>query len=266
MHSYNEQAINGFFIDGAGIAHPPDRTLTSLTPLLPTTEAEAVDCILYVNGIKTDYERHFGDMQALANSGAAVIGLHDSTEGGSADALRFFQSRYTAKETPAIVTLRNCIRKALSSGQPLHLAGHSRGAQNIAVALALEITHCLNQHGSTITRERATLLKVETFGGAAPFYPDGPQYIHMDNIFDPVSSIYGLLSKHGLTRKGTSPGANAIHIRLRTANLNFKSFITANSDAGVDSIDRLVHNPRSIYFSRRIPFAAAIARGNIELP
>lgn len=265
MHQYSEQSINGFFIDGAGVAHPPDSKLDSLTPLLPTTEVKVVDLILYVNGIKTDYERHFGDMQALANSGAAVIGLHDSTEGGCVDALRFFQSRYTLKETPVISTLRSCIGSALSNGQPLHLAGHSRGAQNIALALITEITACANQHGSTATRERTALLKVETFGGAAPFYPDGPQYLHMDNIFDPVSSIYGLLRKRGLSRTSTSPGANSVHISLRAANLNFMDHKTASSDPGLGIIDRLVHNPRSIYFSRRIPFTAAIERGNVQL-
>lgn len=35
-------------------------------------------------------------------------------------------------------------------------------------------------------------IRVETFGGAAPSYPNGPQYVHYVNRGDPVGMLVGL--------------------------------------------------------------------------
>ena len=214
----------------------------------------------------TDLERHFGDMQALANSGAAVIGLHDSTGGRGDDVAEFFSDRYGLGASSTIQTLLLVIQDSIKNNKALHLAGHSRGAQKLGLSL-LKTEQLLREESPDADAAHILQsLKVETFGGAAPRFPDGPQYIHMDNLFDPVSKIYGLLSSFGLTRKGAHPGRNAVSINLKVANLKLETLLNKGEvDSGIDLIDRAVHNPRSIYFPRRIPFAAAKERGSCTL-
>jgi hypothetical protein len=221
---------------------------------------------LYVNGILTDLERHFGDMQALANSGAAVIGLHDSTEKAHGDVLQFFSDRYKLSESGTIQSLLSVLRNSVKSNTALHLAGHSRGAQKIGLALLALEEELLTEQSKEAVQTALAHLQIETYGGAAPRYPDGPQYVHMNNFFDPVSKVYGLLSSFGLSRGAAYPGKGAVNITLRTINLELETILNkGDTDAGMSIIDRMVHNPRSIYFSRRLPFAQSRERGSFEL-
>jgi hypothetical protein len=49
--------------------------------------------------------------------------------------------------------------------------------------------------------EKLGLVSVETFGGAAASYPDGPKYVHYINRADKVPSVFGLIRK-GATEVG----------------------------------------------------------------
>ena len=95
-----------------------------------------------------------------------------------------------------------------------------------------------------LTRARTeTLLsrvRVETFGGAAGAYPNGPQYVHYVNRLDPVSTLFGL---GPVANRLVAPGSGAVVRRF-----------TERDDA---------HGFNETYLSRRVPFEQA-RRGRFD--
>jgi pimeloyl-ACP methyl ester carboxylesterase len=85
----------------------------------------------------------------------------------------------------------------LRAGREVHLVGHSQGALITASALQ-QVKDYLNRPSwlggpsgseAAALKERFNQIKVESYGGAAGSWPQGPQYVHYVNPRDPVNLV-----------------------------------------------------------------------------
>ena len=161
--------------------------------------------IIYVNGISTSLPMAFCNMQAVSNeSRKEVVGIYNATDGNLNDVLQAIGDKWTVGSNPAVTTLKAEMIAAVNAEEERHFIGDSHGALIISRALA-------ELHDSLVAQEmneadiKASFgrFKIETFGGAAWQYPDGPQYVHYINDHDPVPFHFGLTA-HGLTESERS--------------------------------------------------------------
>ncbi len=159
--------------------------------------------LIYVNGANHRVDWTLPELHLLAQqTGGPVIGVYNATEGGRVpDALH--DARQGAA-SPPVATLATAILQRLGSGGAIHLKANSQGAIHLRHALeqvraalsarllAYEVAHSLHR------------IRVETAGGAAARWPDGPRYVHYVNLRDPVPKRVGVLSR------GAHPGAGAV--------------------------------------------------------
>lgn len=255
-----ERQADGSFLGAGGKLYPPGTPLELIEPVLPDNGAAVIDRVVQVNGIMTDLERHLGDMQALANTGASVIGIHNSTDGLGGDIREYFSDKMRIGQSQPVTTLAELIYAAVSKGEELHLVGHSQGA--LMVSRALAIVHrrlCQEQWIDSESSSRAfEHLKIETYGGGAHEYIDGPQYVHVDNHLDPVPQLFGLGKLASALNWRSHPGRGAVQHQLADYNSQWREILlNCFNDKGPWLIDKLVHGPRTIYFPLRVPFEQA---------
>lgn len=257
-----ERDSDGHFLAGNGQVHPPSVSWRDLPPMLPDNGAPVSDRVIFVNGICTDCKRQYGDMRALANSGAAVIGLHNSTFGPAADVLEYLGDRLGAGHSPTIRTLMGIIRESAISASPLHIVCHSQGALMVGQALTRSQDALMSERG--IGREEAEKrfahMRIETYGGGAAFYPNGPQYVHVDNQLDPVCAFLGLGPIARMVNPRTAGGRDAVYRDLTIVNRDRDAWLR-RGPAEPSIVDRVVHGLRTIYFPNRISFDRARAEG-----
>lgn len=191
-------------------------------------------------------------MQGLANTGAAVVGVHNATEGMGKDLLECVLNKLDCGDTPAIDTLARLVARALESDRPVHLVGHSQGALIIARALQI-VGAALRESGLQPAEVKGVLqrIEVETYGGASQSYVDGPRYTHVVNKADVVPMLTGV-------------GLDAFNPFGRTGDgAVVKTFVEAHvprdlppARDGVTwqaarAIDQAVHGPRDVYWQHR---------------
>lgn len=201
----DDTAYDGAFIGADGRAYPAGTPISQIPPVRPQS-GEPNGTYIYVNGISNDKGQQYAAMQAIANtSGAQVIGIHNSTQGALTDIGQSAGDKFDIGKNPAVDALANTIYDAMQSGQPIHLVGHSQGALITSRALTQVQQRLRLEDGlsKAEAERRMGLIQVETFGGAAWSYPDGPRYDHYVNRLDPVPM--GL----GLGAPGANPGRGA---------------------------------------------------------
>lgn len=164
-----------------------------VAPVLPDNGAEVRESVILVNGIMTDIALQQADMQGLANTGAAVVGVHNATEGMTKDLLACVLNKLNRGDTRAIDTLARLTANALESDRPVHLIGHSQGALIIARALQI-VSGALSEGGMSAAASKGVLgrITIETYGGASQSYVDGPRYTHVVNKADVVPMLTGV--------------------------------------------------------------------------
>ncbi len=148
--------------------------------------------VVMVNGIMTDLDLQRADLQAMANLGYRVVGIHNATAGLMADLGQCVQDKLDLGDNKAVDTAADMIRKAVFQDKPLHLVGHSQGALIVSRALG-RVTQEIVADG--LTREQAAQslahIQVTSLGGAAWTYPEGPTYHHFYNDRDIVPTLMG---------------------------------------------------------------------------
>jgi len=163
-----------------------------------------------VNGQDTSTRDQTDQLQPIANeTGAEVIGIHNSTDGGWNDTVESGQGKLAGLESAPVKTLSDNIVADLDAGKPVHVFSHSEGALITSQALG-EVHDALQRRGLSEDQIRDTLsrVQVETFGGAATTYPvDGPQYRHYVNDDDLVGQLTGQ-GPIGHEVFGADPGQN----------------------------------------------------------
>lgn len=242
---------NGTILGADGVFSPMS-DLEGIRPVLPDNGKAPVEYVVLMNGIMTDVDRHLGDMQALANTGAAVFGVHNATEGLVRDLYECVQDKVDMADSAPANTVARLVTTALVDNRPIRLIGHSQGAITLSNAIG-RIRGALEHEGvpEAEISQLLSLITVETFGGAAYSFPDGPNYRHYVNKADVIPMLAGV----GLDRfnPAGSMGARA----------ELRQFFELNSPGGwpeaseglawrfARTVDKVVHGPRDVYFRYR---------------
>jgi hypothetical protein len=192
-----DKQFDGHFVGANGQTFPPGTPLTEIPAVTPTGGARNKETLIYVNGIRTGVAGQANSLQAIADkTGSRVIGVHNATEGFGTDVLQSLGDKLDIGNNPAVDTLADMLYNELRAGREVHLMAHSQGALVASRALQ-DVKNRLMLEDGMSRRESETLLnniKVETFGGAARRYTDGPRYAHYVNRNDGVPQAFGLRS------------------------------------------------------------------------
>ncbi|HJO34706.1 MAG TPA: hypothetical protein QF361_00625 [Gammaproteobacteria bacterium] len=179
-------AVNGFYLGADGCFFDPAAIAFEDVPPVGDPNAPR---LVYLNGANPTPVRELEKLTLLAASaGQAVIGIYGEvrTADGTAQQLNDIQ--------PAVGTLAALVLAHAQAGQALHLRGGSLGGTLIAQGLALGKAKALLQLGPRRALAALRQFKVETAGGVALWYPDGPQYVHYANLLDSNARRLGVLS------------------------------------------------------------------------
>ena len=192
-----DRAFDGHFVGANGQTFAPGTALSDIPAVEPAGGARNQETLIYVNGIRTNVAGQSNSLQAIAdNTGSRVVGIHNATEGFGADVLQSFGDKLDIGSNPAVDTLADTVYTELRAGRGVHLLAHSQGALVSSRALQDVKNRLMLEDGmSRADAERLmNNIRVETFGGAARRYTDGPQYVHYVNRHDGVPQAFGLRS------------------------------------------------------------------------
>ena len=192
-----DKAFDGSLVGANGQTFARDTPLSDIPAVTPNGGVRNNETLIYVNGIQTDVAGQTRSLQAIAdNSGSRVVGVHNATGTFAGDLLQSLGDKLDIGRNPAVDTLADTVYNELRTGRDVHLMAHSQGAIITSRALTDVRNRLMLEDG--MSRQAAENLlnnvKVETFGGAARRYPDGPQYVHYVNRNDGVPQSTGLRS------------------------------------------------------------------------
>ena len=237
-----DDKFDGQFLNPTNPGQPiaPNTPLSQIPAVLPNNGRAVQDSVVFVNGIGTSSQGELSEMQSLANTGLEVYGIHNATDGGAADVLQSAGDETDIGQNKAVDSVRELIVNQLSSGQSLHLVGHSQGGLIIERAIRDAIPELKQKTGLNDQQVTQLLgnLKVEDFGTAGHQYPAGPKYVHYVADGDPVPNSLGITSAGGQD----GPGGKLHMLPWRQGEVN--PFANHNLDN---------------YFSYRRPFDQAYA-------
>src|SRR3712207_5493736 len=236
----SDRDFDGLFVGAGGRTYSPSTPLSQVPAVLPGDGRVPTETVVYVNGIITTKDGQFCSLrQIAARTGAPVAGVHNATQGGFVDVLQSVGDTLDVGHSPAVDTLADTVYAEIKAGRTVHLMAHSQGALITSRALA-DVYQRLRVEDGLSRREAERLLgrvEVETFGGAAGSYPDGPRYVHYVNRRDAVPGLFGL-----------GPFANPLVRPGRGA-------VVHRFSEGDDA-----HGFEQTYLPRRVPFEQARRR------
>lgn len=192
-----DKQFDGFFVGANGQTFAPNTALSEIPAVTPNGGVRNNETLIYVNGIRTNVAGQSNSLQAIAdNTGSRVVGIHNSTEGIGVDLLQSFGDKLDIGNNPAVDTLADTVYNELRSGREVHLMAHSQGALITSRALQDVKNRLMLEDGMSRGDAERLMnnIKVETFGGAARRFPDGPRYVHYVNRNDGVPQAFGLRS------------------------------------------------------------------------
>jgi hypothetical protein len=187
--------FDGLFVGAGGRTYAPSTPLSEVQGVVPSDGRAPVGTIVYVNGINTTKDGQFQSLRQIADrTGARVVGVHNATRGGLVDLIQSAGDTLDLGHNPAVDTLADAVYREITGGRTIHLMAHSQGALITSRALT-DVYQRLRVEDGLSRREAQRVLarvEVETFGGAAGSYPDGPAYVHYVNRRDAVPGLFGL--------------------------------------------------------------------------
>lgn len=247
----SESGYDGAVVGAGGQAYPPGTPLSQVAPVQPSGGVRNNEILIFTNGISNTKDDQAKTMQDIADTtGSQVLGIHNSTDGFVGDVTQSLGDKLDLGRNPAVDTLSDAVYDALEAGQPIHLVGHSQGALITSRALYAVRQRLMIEDGLTAEQaeQKMSSIKVETFGGAAGSYPDGPQYVHYVNRLDPVPDAFGL---GPFGSNGAGKGAKIIRFQDpgTSVDIGWKwPPVSVHTD---------VHGMSAIYLKHRIPFEEA---------
>ncbi|EAU69674.1 hypothetical protein STIAU_2994 [Stigmatella aurantiaca DW4/3-1] len=215
--------FDGQLVGTQGQTFAPGTPLSQVPGVTPRDNPNPKETILYVNGIMTPVEGQLREMQSIADtSGAKVLGIHNATQGLTADLAQCVTDKLDKGANPAVDTLADTLYSELKAGRDVSVMGYSQGGLITARALfdvqnRLRVEDGLSQAD---TEKLMSHLKVETFGAASTRYPDGPQYVHYINEADAVPTLTGLGGSLDPLAFIKDAGKGAVVHRFTDGNLN----------------------------------------------
>ncbi|EPX59958.1 hypothetical protein D187_002702 [Cystobacter fuscus DSM 2262] len=240
-----DKKYDGVLVGAKGATFPPGTPLSQVPGVTPRNNAHPAETLIYVNGINNNKDTQFASMQQLADrTGAKVIGVHNATEGMVSDLAQCVKDKLDKGKNPAVDTMADTVYAELKAGRGVHLVAHSQGALVTSRALNDVANRLRIEDGmSSAQVEKAmSKLKVETFGGAAAHFPDGPQYVHYVNKNDIVPTWFGQGDGDGVDEWARDGGKGAV----------VRRFEQGSGIEGTHSFD-------SVYLKHRVPFEQARA-------
>ncbi|KFE62725.1 hypothetical protein [Hyalangium minutum] len=214
---------DGKLVGTQGQTFPPGTPLSQIPGVTPKNNPNPSETLLYVNGIMTPLDGQMKEMQSIAEtSGAKVVGIHNATQGLTADLAQCVTDKLDKGTNPAVDTLADTVYSELKAGRDVHLMGYSQGGLITARAL-FDVEKRLRAEDGMSKDQVENLmshLKVETFGAASTKYPDGPQYVHYVNNADPVPTLTGLGGSLDPLQFLKDAGKGAVVHRFTDGNLN----------------------------------------------
>jgi hypothetical protein len=185
-------AYDGMFLGANGFS-----TGSNVPTIQPTTRAPNGATVLYVNGIDTSPDLARYNMQKYADqTGASVKAIYNSTHGAVSDVFGQSAADWLGiSNNPATKQLEQTIYQTITrqgAAGNMHLVLESQGAIIGSTALARVRDRLLEKYPSATVDAMMGKIKVETYGGAAPAYPDGPKYVHIVRPGDPVAQAFGM--------------------------------------------------------------------------
>ena len=241
--SSGDRAFDGLFVGAGGRTYSPSTSLSNVQPVVPRGGVTSNETLIYINGISTSKDGQLNSLQGIADrTGARVIGIHNATQGAALDILQSAGDTLDIGRNPAVDTLASTVYDEITAGRNVHLMAHSQGGLITSRALT-DVRNRLMLEDGLSSREAERVMsrvRVETFGGAAGYYPNGPQYVHYVNRLDPVPGLFGL---GPVASPLVHPGRGAVvHRFTETHN---------------------VHGFDDTYLPRRVPFEQA-RRGDFD--
>jgi hypothetical protein len=227
---------DGRFLGAGGRSYGPATRLTDIQGVGPNNGRPATGrTAVYVNGIMTDAAAQQSTMQRIANqTGANVIGIHNATEGFTADIAQSARDKFGTGNNPPVNTLSNAIYDSINNRRDINIIAHSQGGL-IASRAVGDAGARLRRDGYSEQQVQALMgqyVNVQTFGAAAGHYPDGPNYRHVINVKDIVPGMFGLT--------GDTPANTPIFNAGRGAQIErFNSDLSPFNITGNHSIDDL---------------------------
>lgn len=239
----SDRSFDGLFVGAGGRTYAPSTPLSQVPAVVPSGGRVPTETIVYVNGISTTKDGQFGSLQQIADrTGARVVGIHNATQGGFVDVIQSAGDTLDIGHNPAVDTLADTVYEEITAGRTVHLMAHSQGALITSRALT-DVYQRLRVEDGLSRGEAQRMLsrvEVETFGGAAGSYPDGPRYVHYVNRRDAVPGLFGL---GPFANPLVHPGRGAVVHRF-----------TEGHNA---------HGFEATYLPRRVPFEQA-RRGDFD--
>lgn len=239
----SDRVFDGLYVGAGGRTYAPSTPLADVPGVLPSDGRAPAGTIVYVNGINTTKDGQFGSLRQIADrTGARVVGIHNATQGGLVDVIQSAGDTLDIGHNPAVDALADTVYAEITAGRTIHLMAHSQGALITSRALT-DVYQRLRVEDGLSRREAERVLarvEVETFGGAAGSYPDGPQYVHYVNRRDAVPGLFGL---GPFANPLVDPGRGAV-VRRFTEGEN-------------------AHGFEATYLPRRVPFERA-RRGDFD--
>ena len=238
-----DKVNDGMLLGAGNKTYPAGTPLSQVEGVKPSNGAKPSETVLFINGIKNDVPKQGNYLQTIADAtGANVVGIHNATEGTMKDLLQALGDKLDLGRNAAVDSAADTVYRELKAGRGVHLMAHSQGAIITSRALSDVKKRLMVEDGMSRSQAEALLgkVKVETFGGAASQYPDGPKYVHYVNRTDPVVA-FGLGAKSGWP--GSNPGRDAVVHRF--TNLSFDP--------------KKLHSFGPAYLPHRVPFDEARA-------
>jgi hypothetical protein len=241
-----DRVYDGHLVGAGGQTFPPGTPLSQVPGVTPRNNPNPTETFVYVNGISNDKDTQFRSMQQIADAtGGKVIGVHNATEGMVADLAQCVKDKLDKGHNPAVDSLADTVYSELKAGRSVHLMAHSQGGLVTSRALNDVANRLRIEDGMSKAEVEKLLSKVnvETFGGAAGHYPDGPQYVHYVNNKDIVPTWFGQGNGKGLDDWALRDGGKGAVVRR------------FEHGSGING----THGLNDAYLPQRVPFEQARA-------
>ncbi|MFN8610737.1 MAG: hypothetical protein U0931_24565 [Vulcanimicrobiota bacterium] len=181
LQKEDDPRLDGCFVGADGQLFTGDSDWKSIPPITPNNGKPARQTLIMINGILSDLPLQMADLQAMANTGCNVIGIHNATRGLLRDLGQCLGDKLDLKmaNNGATATTARVVQDLLQEANPPTLVGHSQGA--------LVLSNALKR-----VEEPLDNLSVVTMAGAAYTFPEGPRYKHYVNRLDIVPMASGV--------------------------------------------------------------------------
>lgn len=191
-----DKAYDGALVGGDGRAYPAGTRPQDVPPVKPNNGKTPTGTLIFVNGVGEQRSSFTNsELQEIANgTGQNVVGLYNATEGKGTDILQAAGDTFDIGKNKATDSLSDMVYQQIKAGQPVRIMAHSQGALITANALKHAENRLMLEDGMSKAeaQRRMGLVSVETFGGAAPNWIDGPRYTHYVNKADIVPTWLGV--------------------------------------------------------------------------